>query len=277
MIRSSTGGSHCAVPGALGIDDGDRTAFADAKAVRLGAQDAALLGQPELLEAPLQKVPRREAAILVAAFRLRLIAAEKDVPPRDRHADALRRSRAAIRHAISFSRARAITHQTPNSSGIPCQPELVRRRHVADERRGGDDGRAGEIAFAAEAHAVLPVAVERRDRALPFLERVRPLAEARPAPRLADLAADRSEHLARSIRRRAADRAARSGGRRRPSPGRRRTRSRSSTRPARARRGRPAPPRADRRSCRWCTTRSSPCRTSAARARLPRRETRCPG
>jgi hypothetical protein len=31
------------IPGALRIDDGNRTAFADAKAVRFAAQDAALL------------------------------------------------------------------------------------------------------------------------------------------------------------------------------------------------------------------------------------------
>jgi hypothetical protein len=79
-----------AVPSALRIDDGDRPAFADAKAVRLGAQDSALLGQPELFETRFQKVPRGKAAILVAAFRLRLIAAEKDMPARNRHADALR-------------------------------------------------------------------------------------------------------------------------------------------------------------------------------------------
>ena len=43
---------------------------------------------------------------------------------------------------------------------IPLEPELARRRHVADERGRGDDGGAGEIAFAAEPHPVLPVAVE---------------------------------------------------------------------------------------------------------------------
>src|SRR5437899_1263763 len=77
---------------------------------------------------------------------------------------------------------------------IPFQAELARRRHVADQRRRGDDGGAGEIAFAAHAHAILPIAVERRDRALAFVERIRSLAEARPAPRLPNLAADRSEH-----------------------------------------------------------------------------------
>src|SRR5207247_5547746 len=78
---------------------------------------------------------------------------------------------------------------------VPLQPKLARRRHVADERRGGDDGGAGKIAFAADAHTVLPVAIERRDGALSFAKRVRPLAETRAAPRLANLAADRSKHL----------------------------------------------------------------------------------
>ena len=45
------------VPRAFGIDDGDRPAFADAQAVRLGAQDAALLGQAELLQPPPSESP----------------------------------------------------------------------------------------------------------------------------------------------------------------------------------------------------------------------------
>src|SRR5204863_1902127 len=36
----------------------------------------------------------------------------------------------------------------PELLGIPLQAELARRRHVADERRRGDDGRAREISFA---------------------------------------------------------------------------------------------------------------------------------
>src|SRR3954462_2654019 len=78
------------VPRAFRIDDGDRTAFADAEAVRFAAQDAALLGQAERLQARLEVVPRGQSAFLVAALRLRLIAAQKDVPLRDRDADALR-------------------------------------------------------------------------------------------------------------------------------------------------------------------------------------------
>src|SRR5258705_2867906 len=53
--------------------------------------------------------------------------------------------------------------------GIPLEPELRGRRHVAGERGCGHDGRTRQVALAADAHAVLPVAVERRDRALPLL------------------------------------------------------------------------------------------------------------
>jgi hypothetical protein len=77
------------VPGAFRIDDGDGTALTDAQAVGFGAKDAALLRQPELFETALQKLPRREATIFVAALRLRLIAAQKDMPPRERNADTL--------------------------------------------------------------------------------------------------------------------------------------------------------------------------------------------
>ena len=87
MMRSSDRRIAFAVPGAFGIDDRNRAALADAQAVGLGAQDAALLRQPELLQPPLQKVPGRQPAFLVAALRRGLIAAEKDVPPRDRDAD----------------------------------------------------------------------------------------------------------------------------------------------------------------------------------------------
>src|SRR3954447_20234443 len=66
--------------------------------------------------------------------------------------------------------------------GIPLETKLARRCHVANERRRGDDGRAREISPPAEAHPVLPVPVEGGDRALPRVEGVRPLAEARSAP-----------------------------------------------------------------------------------------------
>ena len=74
------------VPRALRVDDRDRAAFADAQAVRLRPQNAALLREAELLQPALQVIPRREAALLVAALRLGLIAAEEDVAPA--HGDA---------------------------------------------------------------------------------------------------------------------------------------------------------------------------------------------
>jgi hypothetical protein len=77
------------VPRAFRIDDGDRPALADTKAVGLAAKDAALLGEPELLEPPFQVVPGCETAIPVAALGLGLIAAEEDVAPGDADADRL--------------------------------------------------------------------------------------------------------------------------------------------------------------------------------------------
>jgi hypothetical protein len=76
-----------AVPSAFRIHDGDGSSFANPKTVRLGAKNSALFGEAELLQAPLEKLPRRQAAFLVTAFRSRLVAAEKNVPPRDGHAD----------------------------------------------------------------------------------------------------------------------------------------------------------------------------------------------
>src|SRR5215470_3279417 len=78
------------IPRAFGVDDRDRTALADAQAVGLRPQDASLFRQAELLQPALQEIPRRQAAILLAALRVGLIAAEKNVAPRDRDADALR-------------------------------------------------------------------------------------------------------------------------------------------------------------------------------------------
>src|SRR5262245_19415220 len=85
------------IPNALRIHDGDGSAFADAEAVRLCAQDAALLRQPELFQPALQEIPRREAPTLVAALRVRLIAAEKNVTPRDRDADGRRNGALRLR------------------------------------------------------------------------------------------------------------------------------------------------------------------------------------
>ena len=65
----------------------------------------------------------------------------------------------------TFSSRRSARNQIPISLRIPDQPQLSRRRHVARERRCCDDGGTCEVAFAAEAHPVLPVAIEGRDRA----------------------------------------------------------------------------------------------------------------
>jgi hypothetical protein len=82
---------------------------------------------------------------------------------------------------------------------IPFQPELRGWRHVAGERRSGHDGRAGEVTFAADAHAILPVAIERRDRALTRPERIWSLTEARTAPRLSNLAARLTEYRSNGL------------------------------------------------------------------------------
>jgi hypothetical protein len=76
-----------AIPGAFRIDDRNRTALTDAQAVGLGPQYATLIRETEFLQPPLQELPRGQAPLLVAALRRRLVAAEKDVPPRDGDAD----------------------------------------------------------------------------------------------------------------------------------------------------------------------------------------------
>ena len=94
-----------AVPNPFRVHDCNRTTLADAEAVGFGAKDAALFGEPQLFEAPLQKIPGGKATVLVAALRLRLIAAEKDVAPGDRHTDAGRDSSLGIGHAGSIFNA----------------------------------------------------------------------------------------------------------------------------------------------------------------------------
>src|SRR5262245_31655318 len=90
-----------AIPGAFRIDDGNRTAFADAQAVGLGAQDPALVGEPEFLQPPLEVIPRDGAALHVAALRLGLLGAEKDVTAGDRDSDGGRDLLLRLRHARS--------------------------------------------------------------------------------------------------------------------------------------------------------------------------------
>src|SRR5262245_66526819 len=82
----------------------------------------------------------------------------------------------------------------PEQLRLPDQAQLARRAHVAEQRRGGDDRGAREVALPSHAQAVRPVAIERRDRALARGERVGALAEAGAAPRLADLTAGGAEH-----------------------------------------------------------------------------------
>src|SRR5262249_14577960 len=77
----------------------------------------------------------------------------------------------------------------------PLETELARRRQVAEERGCGEAGWPGQVAFTAEPHPVLPVLVEGGDRAFSGVQRVRALTETRSAPRLADLSADRAEHV----------------------------------------------------------------------------------
>src|SRR5438876_9652476 len=67
------------VPGAFGIDDGNRPALADAQAVCFGPENAAPLGEPELVQPQLQKRPRGKAGVLLTTLRARLIAGQEDV------------------------------------------------------------------------------------------------------------------------------------------------------------------------------------------------------
>ena len=75
------------VPGALRVDHRDGAALAHPQAVRLGAQDAASLGEAEFLEAAFQESPRLKAPLLVAALGNGLITTEENVPTGDVDAD----------------------------------------------------------------------------------------------------------------------------------------------------------------------------------------------
>jgi hypothetical protein len=77
------------VPRAFWIDDGDRSAVTDAQAVHLAAKHAAVLRQPELAESPFEELPGSEATGFLAAFRVGLVATEKNMPARDTDADDL--------------------------------------------------------------------------------------------------------------------------------------------------------------------------------------------
>ena len=77
-----------AVPRSFRVDDRDRTTFADAQAVGLRPQNAALFGEVKFLQTALEKIPRRKAAILLAALGCGLIAAEENMSPRSGYPDA---------------------------------------------------------------------------------------------------------------------------------------------------------------------------------------------
>ena len=68
-----------AIPRAFRVHHRDRTSLADAKAVGFRPQDAASLGQPQFFEALFEKIPRRDGALAIAALRIGLIGAEKNV------------------------------------------------------------------------------------------------------------------------------------------------------------------------------------------------------
>ncbi len=89
-----------AVPSPFGVDDRNGTAFADAEAIGFGAKDATLLGELQLFETPLQERPRGKAALLLTAFGFGLIAAEKNMAPRDGHTDAGRDCSLGIGHLV---------------------------------------------------------------------------------------------------------------------------------------------------------------------------------
>jgi hypothetical protein len=94
-----------AVPSPFRVHDRNRTTLADAEAVGFGAKDAAPLRELQLFEATLQKIPRRDAPLLVAAFGFGLIAAKKNVAPGNRHTNAGRDLSLGIAHAGSIFNA----------------------------------------------------------------------------------------------------------------------------------------------------------------------------
>src|SRR5262249_4311103 len=118
-----------AIPRPFGIDEGNRAALADSEAVRFRAQDAALFRQAELLQPPLEEVPGSQTAIFVAALRLRLVATQKNVPPRDRHADDFGLQPLEIRHRPHRDSTRVRAR-----SGAPCSRRAQTQRRRPDWR-----------------------------------------------------------------------------------------------------------------------------------------------
>ena len=70
------------VPHALGIDDGDRSALADAQAVGFRSENAALLGEAELLQPALEEFPRRETALFLVRRHANVNVEVSGIPPK---------------------------------------------------------------------------------------------------------------------------------------------------------------------------------------------------
>ena len=79
------------IPGALGVDDRNRSTFANTQTVRLRSENTATSGETELLQPLLEVVPGAQASLFVTAFGIGLVAAEQNVtsgsvdPDRNRH------------------------------------------------------------------------------------------------------------------------------------------------------------------------------------------------
>src|SRR5262245_28671460 len=129
-----------AVPDAVGVHDRDRPVDADAKAVGLGAVDAAVSHQSELLQPALQELPRLEAGFLARALRLGLVGAQEDVA-----ADLFRAELLDLgpQHPLSHvvgsahclpSRRRASIGSVGAEGGVPMK-RFIQHSELARDRR----------------------------------------------------------------------------------------------------------------------------------------------
>jgi hypothetical protein len=73
------------VPCAFGIDDRDRPVFTDLKAMNFRPEYSPVPSETELFQTTFEVLPSYERSLAVAALRLRLIAAEKDVTANTGH------------------------------------------------------------------------------------------------------------------------------------------------------------------------------------------------
>jgi len=114
------------VPRALGIDDRDGSALADAQTIGLGALDAALFGQFQFAQTSLQIIPRLVAAFFVTALGNCLIATEEDVPSRRRYANVLRDGALGFAlgglHRATYPPACAAIQAPSRNPAAPCPP-----------------------------------------------------------------------------------------------------------------------------------------------------------